>query len=566
MTPASGSPLFMADGLTVRRASDGVIVLPPTDLRAESGQVVVITGPSGSGKTTLLHALLDTLPPGLRRSAGTVRWQDTPVRPGRSARKWRRTRCGWLGQDPGAALHPLWRVDHLIGEDLTMDRGARSSCVAEQLDLLGLPPETAARRAGELSGGQAQRVALARALATDPALLILDEPTSAMDAETASMVTRAVAARLGAPGRCVVVVTHDAALFGELADVMVRVAPPDEAPGKGPLPPALTTAPGGPPSAGASGGRSAEGAEGSTLPDGQHRPVRPTELVGQQLPRVTEVPRADRQPVQTATATPHTSPQLTPQAIAVPRKDVPLSARGLVLTSPAGTVLLQDGELDLSAGSLTVVVGASGIGKTTLLHTLVGRRPAAAGTLLLYGTPLPTATGDRSRDQLRAVQLAGQSAVDELNPAHRVDRAVARPLLVLHGLDRDAALAEARAVLASVGLPLGSATRRPQQLSGGQRQRAVLARALAARPDVLLLDEPTASLDPGTGQSVLDLLDRVRETGAAVLAVTHDPAVTARADAVLALREGRLLPPPPADLPARTARPHTQPMEPPRAR
>ncbi|GCB44933.1 ABC transporter ATP-binding protein [Streptomyces sp. NL15-2K] len=542
-SPERESPLLAADGLTVHRAADGALVLPPTDLRAESGQVVVITGPSGAGKTTLLHALLDTLPAGLRRSAGTVRWQGTLLKKGRSARKWRRIRCGLLGQDPGAALHPLWRVGRLIGEDLVGDRDARAARVAEQLDLLGLPPEILSRRAGELSGGQAQRVALARALVADPALLVLDEPTSAMDPATAALVRRAVAARRGSPGRCVVLVTHDERLFGELADVTVRVAPavvpraPLEAgrPGPGVLPTRSHADPGDP-----------LAASSPLVEDGSHT----------QAPSVAE--RAERQRARRVTA--------------APRQTMALSARGLLLTTPDGAVLLEDCDLDLPAGSATAVVGTSGVGKTTLLHALVGRRPAAAGTLLLHGTPLPAATRHRGRDQLRAVQLAGQSAVDELNPAQRVGRAVARPLTVLHGLDRAAALAEAQAVLAAVGLPPGIAARRPHMLSGGQRQRAVLARALAARPDVLLLDEPTASLDPDTARSVLDLLDRRRETGTAILAVTHDPAVAARADEVLALRDGHLLaippdslgpPVPSAHLPAAPARPSTERTEPP---
>ncbi|MEV0218330.1 ATP-binding cassette domain-containing protein, partial [Streptomyces sp. NPDC050704] len=237
VSPSGQPPLLAADGLTVRRTGDGALVLPPTGLRAAPGQVLVITGPSGAGKTTLLNALLDTLPAGLRRSAGTVHWQGTLLKAGRSARKWRRTRCGRLGQDPGATLHPLWRVGHLIGEDLAGDRGTRAARVAEQLDLLGLPPELVSRRAGQLSGGQAQRVALARALAADPDLLVLDEPTSAMDAATAALVKRAVEARRGSPDRCVVLVTHDERLFGELADVTIRVTPAEAPAGPGPLRP-----------------------------------------------------------------------------------------------------------------------------------------------------------------------------------------------------------------------------------------------------------------------------------------------------------------------------------------
>ncbi|MGW0825773.1 ABC transporter ATP-binding protein [Streptomyces sp. NPDC002845] len=545
-TPESESPLLAADGLTVQRATDGALVLPPTDLRAESGQVVVITGHSGAGKTTLLHALLDSLPAGLRRSAGTVRWEGTLLKEGRPARRWRRTCCGRLGQDPGAALHPLWRVGRLIGEDLVGDRGARAARVAEQLDLLGLPPEIVSRRAGELSGGQAQRVALARALVADPALLVLDEPTSAMDPATAALVRRAVAARRGSPGRCVVLVTHDERLFDELADVTVRVTPARTA---------------GEPCTPLEAGRSAPGVPPTLSHAGLGDPV------------ATSSPLAgDGSPTQAPSGAGSAERQRAPHVTAAPRQAMVLSARGLLLTTPDGAVLLEDGDLDLPAGGATAVVGTSGVGKTTLLHALVGRRPAAAGTLLLHGTPLPTATRHRSRDQLRAVQLVGQSAVDELNPAQRVGRAVSRPLTVLHGLDRAAALAEARAVLAAVGLPPGSAARRPHMLSGGQRQRAVLARALAAHPDVLLLDEPTASLDSDTARSVLDLLDRIRATGTAILAVTHDPAVAARADDVLALRDGRLLaipqaslgsPVPSAHLPAAPARPSTERTEPP---
>ncbi|NGO06997.1 ATP-binding cassette domain-containing protein [Streptomyces sp. HC44] len=395
-----------------------------------------------------------------------------------------------------------------------------------------------------------------------------------MDPATAALVRRVVAARRGSPGRCVVLVTHDARLFGELADVTIRVAPAGAV--------AEREVPG--PGAGATG-RGLGDAGAVELPralpeadrprPGMRRPPSADDRPRQPVPHTPS--GADRSgpggvlpvPAPADLAHPAAAPappvgygshaqapprdesverRSAPQATAVPRPSPALSARGLLLTTPDGAVLLEDGDLDLPAGSTTAVIGTSGVGKTTLLHALVGRRPAVAGTLLLHGTPLPAATRHRGRDQLRAVQLAGQSAVDELNPAQRVGRAVARPLTVLHGLDRAAALTEAQAVLAAVGLPPGIAARRPHTLSGGQRQRAVLARALAARPDVLLLDEPTASLDPDTARSVLDLLDRVRETGTAILAVTHDPAVAARADDVLALRDGRLLAIPPDSL------------------
>ncbi|MFF5158150.1 ABC transporter ATP-binding protein [Streptomyces sp. NPDC000348] len=496
----AGAPLLAAEGLTVRRTPGGAVVLPPVDLRVGPGQVLAVTGASGAGKSTLLRALLDVLPDGLHRTAGTVRWRGATVPQGRAAARWRRVRCGWLAQDPAAALHPLWRVDRLIGEEFTGDAAARALRVGELMHRLGLPPRLASRRAGELSGGQAQRVALARALCTDPELLVLDEPTSALDRATAGLVADVVRSRRGVPGRCVLLVTHDARLAAELADrTLVLAADP------GP----------------ASRARTASGATGA---------------VRERMPRSPERGPRGRVagPVPPRTADP------APSSAAV------LSARGLTLLAPDGTPLLDPTDLDLPAGGWLAVTGPSGSGKTTLLHALVGRRPPAGGHLLLHGRPLPAGTRSRDRRMLRAVQLAGQDTVAELNPAHTAGRAVTRPLKVFHGATAAAGRERVRELLEAVGLPAELAGRRPAALSGGQRRRVVLARALAAEPDVLLLDEPTAGLDPGSARLVLDLLDRLREDGPAVLTVTHDAGTAARADRVLHLTGRRLAPRPAA--------------------
>ncbi|WP_143466945.1 ATP-binding cassette domain-containing protein [Lentzea kentuckyensis] len=185
------------------------------------------------------------------------------------------------------------------------------------------------------------------------------------------------------------------------------------------------------------------------------------------------------------------------------------------------TELVRGANLEVRRGELVALAGPSGAGKSTLLHAVAGLHPST-GRVRVDGT----------------LALLGQDPVAELNPAHSLGAAVARPLR-LAGLGRHAARARAAELLAEVGLGREFAERRPGECSGGQRQRAALARALASDPDVLLADEPTAALDVATADAVLELLDHRRATGLAVFFVTHDEDVLAKADRVFAVVDGR---------------------------
>ncbi|MFD0471085.1 ATP-binding cassette domain-containing protein [Nonomuraea thailandensis] len=236
----------------------------------------------------------------------------------------------------------------------------------------------------------------------------------------------------------------------------------------------------------------------------------------------------------------------TPIRSRVMRGGPVLETRGTTVAQPpGGAPLLSDVHLTIRAGEAVALLGPSGSGKSTLLRALAGLHPAEAGQATVAGQPLPWPVSERSPAALRALALAGQNPLDVLNPARTVGAALTRPLRTLRGLSRRAARARALHLLATVGLPEELAHRYPGALSGGQRQRVALARALAGEPAVLLADEITAALDTRTAAQVLDLIDALRrESGLAVLAVTHDPAVAARADRVLRVEGGRLHPVP----------------------
>ena len=500
----------------VLRDQTGRPVLDGVSLDVGARERIGIVGESGSGKTTLAHALLGSVRPGLRVTGGrvTLAGRDMLALAGPELRAVRRRTVSYLPQDPPAHLTPTLRVERQIAEVAVP---GEEHDVGRHLARVGLPTDRAFRRRfpHQLSGGQQQRLALARALAPEPSVLILDEPTTGLDALTQRRILDQVDELAQERGLTLLLITHDLTAAARLTDRLVVMRAGEVVEDTG-LAQALTA-----PSA------------AYTAELLRAVPVLPT--AGRPVPAVTPaVPAALAEPA--TSAEPAGSPR--PAAVLAVRDLYAGHGRGRRRSAVASAGV----SFEVAAGECVALLGLSGAGKTTVARCVSGHHRPDRGSIELDGRALPAGLRARSVDQRRRIQLIAQDASMSLNPRRTVGAALIRPLRRLHGLDRARAGAEAARLLTLVDLDPELATRYPQQLSGGQRQRVAIARALTARPDVLLCDEITASLDTRVQADVLALLNDLRaRLGLAVVFITHDLGVLARvADRVLVLVDGEI--------------------------
>ena len=532
-----------------------------------------LVGESGCGKTTMALAIVRYLARNGRVSKGsiTVAGQDVEALGTDALRELRARTISMVYQEPGRALNPSIRVGRQMAEVFEIAGRSKSEAEDRAEDLLRTvqindPGRVMRAYPHQLSGGMLQRVVIAMALAAQPALLILDEPTTALDATVEAEILELVSALRVEYHTAVLFISHNLAVIAKMCD-RVGVMYAGELVEQGPAREVFEQ-PRHPYTVGLL----------RCIPRrGQRKDHGRLDTIPGFLPAPGQVPtgciftkrcalareRCEREappmyPVsgdRTARCHYHEEaaglPRITPEDVRLPPPDEAsapvISLRGVSKTFTAGrepVYALTGIDLDMHLGETLGLVGESGSGKTTLARVLLGLTGADEGSALeMSGSRLAPTAPSRSRDQLRAMQMIFQNPDSALNRRHSVRNIISRPLTKLAGLSgkkREDALQE---LVASVRMEDRQLGLRPVQLSGGLKQRVAIARAFAGNPRVLVCDEPTSALDVSVQAAILNLLaDLQGSKRVTYLFISHDLGVVRYlADRIAVLYLGRLM-------------------------
>jgi peptide/nickel transport system ATP-binding protein len=532
-----------------------------------------LVGESGCGKTTMALAIVRYLARNGRVSAGsiTVAGQDVGALGKDALRKLRAGTVSMVYQEPGRALNPSIRVGRQVAEVFEIAGLSRSEAAGRAEESLRTvqindPGRVLQAYPHQLSGGMLQRVVIAMALAAEPALLVLDEPTTALDATVEAEILELVSALREEFHTAVLFISHNLAVIAKMCD-RVGVMYAGELVEQGPARQVFEQ-PRHPYTVGLlrcipRRGQRKDHGRLDTIPGFLPAPgaVPAGCIFAKRCALVQERCEREAPPMYPVSAD-RTSrchfhekaaelPRATPEDVRLPPPDETaapvISLRGVSKTFRAGKEAvhaLTGIDLDLRPGETLGLVGESGSGKTTLARVLVGLTPADEGSVLeMSGSKLAPTAPKRDRDQLRAMQIIFQNPDSALNRRHSVRAIISRPLTKLAGLsgkEREASLEE---LIASVRMQPRQLALRPAQLSGGLKQRVAIARAFAGDPQVLVCDEPTSALDVSVQAAILNLLaDLQGRKRVTYLFISHDLGVVRYlSDRIAVLYLGRLM-------------------------
>ncbi|MGE0095432.1 MAG: ABC transporter ATP-binding protein [Alphaproteobacteria bacterium] len=506
------APVLQIDDLKVEGRTPRGAWVPTVrgvSVKVHAGEVVALIGESGAGKTTVAMASLCYTRPGTRVVGGkvTLGGVDIFALDARSRRAARGKDVAYVAQSAQAALNPAITIGEQVAEPLLLhgiatpeDARKRALALLARLDLPN-PDEIARRYPHQTSGGQQQRVMAAMALTCAPKLLVLDEPTTALDVTTQIEVLKAIKDVIREHRSAAIYVSHDLAVVAQIADRIIVMR---------------------------HGAMIEEGPTAEII----ERPKQPytRELIGAVKPR----PTGDRGIVAAESA--------GKVLLETDKVTATFAKSKLFGTLSMGDNVLQDVTIDVRPREVVALVGESGSGKSTLARVIAGLHPSLSGQVRIGGKVLAPRARKRDRDALRRIQVIFQSPDLSLNPEQRIEEAIGRPLELYFGLTGAKRAARVAELLTMVGLPADYAGRYPSELSGGQRQRVSIARAFGAQPDLVLCDEILSSLDTIVAAQVLELMRDLRtKHDVAYLFISHDLATVATiADRVVVLYAGRV--------------------------
>lgn len=476
--------------------SRDLVIVDDVSFTLEKGRVLGLIGESGAGKSTIGLSAMGYGRGGVRITGGEVILNGRDILKGgpRELRRVRGREVCYVAQSAAAAFNPAHRlIDQVVEAALAHDTATRQEAEARAVAMfatLGLPdPENIGQRyPHQVSGGQLQRIMTAMALCSQPDLIIFDEPTTALDVTTQIDVLGAIKEAIRQTGVAALYITHDLAVVAQVADEIMVLR------------------------------------HGKMVEHGETAQIigSPTEQYTRELVSVRSIDHPARPP----------------------QGEPLLEVVNVSAAYGGGRIRVLDTvSVEIHRGRTLAVVGESGSGKSTLARVITGLLPPFEGEIRFEGRTLAPALKNRSRDDLRELQMIYQMADVAMNPRQTISTIIGRPLefyFNMRGKEKQRRIDE---LLDAIEMGSGYADRYPAELSGGQKQRVCIARALAAKPKLIICDEVTSALDPLVASGILKLLLDLQEAeDVAYLFITHDIAtVRAIADSIAVMYRGQVV-------------------------